>query len=228
MLNPVKGNMYNFCTHTWNTVKGKCPHDCSYCYMKRFGEQKPIRFDKKELKTDLGKGNFIFVGSSCDMWADEVPNEWILDTLEHCRQYKNKYLFQTKNPGKFYQGFEGRLPKGSYIGTTIETNKLFSEMGNAPEPINRAKVLNHLSYYYPTMVTVEPIMDFDTFDLVHIIRMCDPEWVNVGADSQNSGLPEPSADKVKELIRILKMSGVKVKIKDNLKRLCPDAGSEDL
>jgi DNA repair photolyase len=33
-LNPSKGNMYPFVTHTWNPIRGKCPHDCSYCYMK--------------------------------------------------------------------------------------------------------------------------------------------------------------------------------------------------
>jgi hypothetical protein len=66
-LNTSKGNMYDFVTHTWNTVKGECYHDCSYCYMKRWGKLKPARFDQKELKTDLGSNNFIFVGSSCDM-----------------------------------------------------------------------------------------------------------------------------------------------------------------
>ena len=93
MLNPSKGNMYPFVSHTWNTVKGKCPHNCSYCYMKRFGKQSDLHFDEKELKTDLGEGNFIFVGSSCDMWADAIPGLWIKATLEHCRQFQNKYLF---------------------------------------------------------------------------------------------------------------------------------------
>jgi len=54
-LNISKGNMYEFVTHTWNVIKGKCFHDCDYCYMKRWGDLKPIRLDKKELKTDLGK-----------------------------------------------------------------------------------------------------------------------------------------------------------------------------
>ena len=90
--------MYEFVTHTWNTIKGACPHDCSYCYMKRWGKQNPDRFDEKELKTDLGNGNFIFVGSSCDMFADDIPETWILRTLEHCFKYNNRYLFQTKNP----------------------------------------------------------------------------------------------------------------------------------
>ena len=55
-LNKSAGNMYDFVTHTWNTVKGLCPHGCSYCYMKRWGTQNPVRFDAKELRTDLGKG----------------------------------------------------------------------------------------------------------------------------------------------------------------------------
>ena len=90
MLNPVKGNMYSFVTHTWNSIKGRCPHDCAYCYMKRFGYQKPVRLDEKELKTGLGQDNFIFVGSSCDMWADEIPEVWINRTLDVCDRFKIK------------------------------------------------------------------------------------------------------------------------------------------
>jgi hypothetical protein len=71
-LNISKGNMYEFITHTWNPIKGKCPHDCSYCYMKRWGHLKPPRLVESEFNTDLGSGNFIFVGSSCDMWAERV------------------------------------------------------------------------------------------------------------------------------------------------------------
>ena len=77
MLNKSKGNMYEFVTHTWNAIKGECYHQCSYCYMKRWGRLKPVRLDEKELKTDLGNDNFIFVGSSCDMFAQNIPDEWI-------------------------------------------------------------------------------------------------------------------------------------------------------
>lgn len=128
MLNPVKGNMYSFVTHTWNAVKGRCPHACSYCYMKRWGEQKPVRFDESELKTDLGESNFIFVGSSCDMWADAIPRPWIDRTIEHCTKFNNRYLFQTKNPGRIDSYIEW-LPKESVIGTTIETNREWLEGG---------------------------------------------------------------------------------------------------
>ena len=29
------GNMYDFVTHTWSPVRGKCKHDCSYCMPKK-------------------------------------------------------------------------------------------------------------------------------------------------------------------------------------------------
>jgi len=59
-LRKQAGNMYDWVTHTWNPV-GKCRHNCSYCYMKRFplGE---LRFDEREMNTNLGSGNVIFVG----------------------------------------------------------------------------------------------------------------------------------------------------------------------
>jgi len=50
-----KGNMYDWVDYTWNPIKGKCEHDCSYCYMKKFGKQNPIHLDKKELKKDYCK-----------------------------------------------------------------------------------------------------------------------------------------------------------------------------
>ena len=34
-LNIRKGDMYKFIDFTWNPIKGKCLHDCSYCYMKQ-------------------------------------------------------------------------------------------------------------------------------------------------------------------------------------------------
>jgi DNA repair photolyase len=34
-LNKSTGNLYEFVTHSWNPIQGKCPHDCSYCYVER-------------------------------------------------------------------------------------------------------------------------------------------------------------------------------------------------
>ena len=213
-LNKSTGNMYDFVTHTWNAIKGACYHDCTYCYMKRWGKLNPIRFDEKELKTDLGSGNFIFVGSSCDMFAEDIPDEWIDKVMRKCNEkYHNRYLFQSKNPFRFTDN--GIIfPKKSVFCTTIETNRYYEEiMRNSPSPETRAFQLPINNY-----ITIEPIMDFDLKELVQLIEICNPIQVNIGADSGNHNLPEPSKEKIYELIAELNQF-TKVKLKKNLNRL---------
>jgi len=212
-LNPSKGNMYEWITHTWNTVKGECPHGCSYCYMHRWGKQHPVRFDEKELKTDLGSGNFIFVGSSCDMFAKEIPEDWIIKTLEHCEKFDNQYLFQTKNP----ENIRRILPHNSRVCVTLETNRYYPDiMVNSPltfERVLQMKLIRH-----PLYITIEPIIDFDLGEFVFDLKSCSPLQVNIGADSGNNHLPEPPKEKILALIAELEKFTV-VKQKANLKRL---------
>uniref|UniRef100_A0A6M3JVQ0 Radical SAM superfamily protein n=1 Tax=viral metagenome TaxID=1070528 RepID=A0A6M3JVQ0_9ZZZZ len=221
MLNKQKGNMYPWVTHTWNVIKGKCPHDCSYCYMKGY-PQTELHFDEKELKTDLGSGNVIFVGSSCDMWADEIPYIWIENVLNHCRNWKNKYLFQSKNPARFINySFPDCI-----LGTTIESNRYYPEISKAPAPMERKLALHYLPQGIPVMVSIEPIMDFDLDVLVGWIKEIKPEFVSIGADSKGHNLPEPSADKVTALINELKQF-TKIRSKNNLNRLLIPRSKDD-
>lgn len=219
-LNTSKGNMYDFVTHTWNTVKGSCPHDCGYCYMKRWGKLNPARLDKSEFKTDLGRGNFIFVGSSNDLFAAEHPDEWILETLDYCDKFDNKYLFQSKNPQRIIDFMTHPvISKKSVICTTIESDSFFPEyMGNTPQPMQRSIAMGIISEYIPTYVTIEPVMDFHTSHLAKMIKRCRPQQVNIGADSGNHKLPEPPKEKILELIDELSKF-TKVKQKANLSRL---------
>lgn len=214
MMNESKGNMYDFISHTWNAIKGECLHDCGYCYMKRWGKLNPVRFDEKELKTDLGSGNFIFVGSSCDLFASDIPDEWIYKTIEHCRKFDNQYLFQTKNPSRVNDNY---LPKNSVVCTTLETNRYYKEiMGNSPAPYQR--VLGICCIDLPKYVTIEPIMDFDLQDFVFMLRDIKPVQVNIGCDSGGHNLPEPSKEKVLLLIKELEKFTT-IHNKSNLKRL---------
>ena len=215
-LNKQKGNMYGFVTHTWNVIKGKCPHDCSYCYMKRF-PQGELKFDEKELKTNLGENNIIFVGSSCDMFADEILDEWIEKILEHCKSYsKNTYLFQTKNPVGFHK-WKNDFPDNALLGTTIETNR--ETPSKAPNVKEREEWMSDEDLWCKRkFVTIEPIIDCEVTHLVDMIKRIRPEFVNIGADSGNNNLPEPSEFKIQNLIRELEKF-TKVNLKDNLKRI---------
>lgn len=220
-LNKQSGNMYSFISDTWNSIKGRCPHDCSYCFMKRFGKLGELHLDESELRTNLSKGKFIFVGSSCDMFARDIPDEWIEKTLAHCREYDNvRYLFQSKDTRNMLR-FESLFPSHVVLGTTIESNRWYSDiMNNAPTPGIRASGLHVLSNRgFQTMITLEPIMDFDLDELMDLILKCNPSWVNIGADSQNCSLPAPSKEQIFLLIKKLKASGVPIHQKKNLNKL---------
>ena len=210
--------MYPWITHTWNAIKGKCPHQCSYCYMNRF-PLKPVRLDNGEFNTNLGEGNTIFVGSSCDMWANKISDEWIRKTLEHCNKYNNIYLFQSKNPHRFLKAeFLRLLPLDAFLGTTIETNRDFNN-DNVPNQSQRYYAMELLKQFNrKRMVSIEPIMNFDLDILLMWIKNINPSFVSIGADSKDHNLPEPSKEKTLVLIEELKKF-TEVKIKDNLKRI---------
>jgi len=185
--------------------------------MKRF-PQGELRLDEKELKTNLGSGKKIFVGSSCDMWAEDVPLDWIYLVLQVCREYDNTYLFQSKNTHRFRPAILGKweVPEKTMLGTTLETNRDYG-ISKAPPPEERGEFFAKLDWL-PKMVSIEPIMDFDLDIFLKLIGRISPEFVSIGADSKGHNLPEPSPGKVRALIEELKKI-TDVRVKDNLRRL---------
>lgn len=217
-LSKQSGNMYDFVTHMWSVLKGKCIHDCSYCYMRRF-PMPPIHIDEKEFKTQFGEGKFIFVCHTADLMASDIPNEWIDKVLAHCNKFpKNRYLFQSKNPMRFLD-FKDKFPKDCILATTIETNRTEYVESKAPTYVERIDALKILSDNgFETMLTIEPIFDFDLEDFVALISRGNPVWINIGADSKKHSLPEPSKEKIKALISELSKK-TQIKLKNNLDRI---------
>lgn len=222
-LNKVKqgSNMYQFCQATWNAIKGVCDHKCQYCYMVPIWERAnntKVHLDEKEFKVGLGKGQIIFVGSSTDMFADNIPAEWIDKVLDHCKEfYMNTYIFQSKNPKRF---LTHRFPQKTIFGTTIETNRqeLINQFSKAPSVAERSKEMS-LLVDQRKMITIEPIMDFDLQPMVDLCKQVNPEFINIGANSRyDIKLPEPSKNKVLDLIALLS-DFTTVNKKDNLARI---------
>ncbi|HEY0088889.1 MAG TPA: DUF5131 family protein [Candidatus Lokiarchaeia archaeon] len=222
-LNKSKGQMYEWITHTWNPLGGKCPHGCSYCSTNKFyyphlikkysGE---VRLVESELKTNLGTGNFIFVCAQHDLFAEGIPREFIMKIQNHCRKFDNFYLFQSKNPEGFIT-FQHTMPEKTVICTTIETDRWYKEfMGNSPHPYIRTNDMLRIDF--KKYVTIEPIMNFTLERMIEIMKAIDPIQINIGADSGNNHLPEPPKEKILELIAELEKFTV-VKQKSNLKRL---------
>ncbi len=78
--------------------------------------------------------------------------------------------------------------------------------------------MNELSQIIDTYVTIEPIMDFDMDIMVQLIRDCNAKQVNIGADSGRNNLPEPTKEKVLQLVSELQKFTV-IHNKSNLQRL---------
>lgn len=165
--------MYGFVTHTFNIVKGICPHNCSYCYMRRhWPRMSAPRLDESEFRTIMGDGDFVFVGSSIDMFAAGISAQWVKRSLDYCRMFDQaSFLFQSKNPGRF-KGF--LFPQNTTLCTTLETNRRPYKLilGNCPTPEKRLQ--DFMGLLFQKMITIEPVMDFDTDVFLNWIRAIEP------------------------------------------------------
>lgn len=229
-LKKSAGNMYPWVTHTHSHLIGKCPHGCSYCYVQAMGKQfksgkyaGPLALDEAEFGVKYGQGRIIFMEHMNDLFAEAVPTEWIHRVLNHCSVYPaNIYVFQTKNPVRV-TNFVDRLPS-TYkfmVGTTLETTKCV-EGCNAPQPAERAGAMCGLRRLYPAatlFVTIEPILKLDVPLMLRWLDWIRPTFVNIGADSKGTGLVEPTADEVRELIAGVQALGIEIRQKHNLNRL---------
>lgn len=214
--------MYSWVSGTKNPLAGKCPFDCRYCFVKDLRKRSPschkkysreLRLDNRVMSSKVHAGDF-FLCSCNDLFA--APVEIIHKILNWANKQNCKWIIQTKNPSR---AMEFELPIKSIIGTTIETNRAdeLKEISKAPPPEQRAIGLSWLPR--ERFVTIEPILDFDLDEFLFLIGMARPDFINIGADSKNHGLPEPSADKIHALIYGITKMGIPIRQKKNLKRL---------
>ena len=223
-----KKRMFGFITDTSNPIRGACAHDCDYCYMKelfeRFGQDQTLRLDEKELECSYGKDKFIFMGSSTDAWAANVPTEDIVRMYDHCLEYPgNKYLLQSKNPMRFLEPdlISHPLMQEKDIlvfGTTLESNRDY-KVSKAPCVTERIEALKKLHEIgFNVMLSIEPLMDFDLADMFQLISEAQPYMVAIGLNtSRRVKLPEPSKDKVLALLQGIDQMGITIVQKESLK-----------
>jgi len=223
-LKVSKGNMYDWVDFMHSHLGGECLHKCSYCYVQRnrFGVSPRyrgnIRLLDYELKIDYGKDKTIFIEHMNDLFAEGVSREWICAILWHCNTYPdNTYVFQTKNPKRAFR-FIKEFPIKFMIGTTIESNRLYSNITKAPFAQERYEGML-LFKDIKKFVTIEPILDFDVDILLAWLIDINPAFINIGADSKKCNLPEPSNQKIIELIKQLQENNIPIRKKVNLERM---------
>lgn len=201
--------MFSCVTGTWNALGGRCPHDCVYCWsmgekglVERFNMKKyrgEIRLFEREFKRKFKDGEFIFVQDMSDLFADEVPAEYIIRVLRHIEKFpKATFLLLTKNPKRYYTL---DIPKNCICGATIESD-IDHKVSNVMSPVERGFGL-WVKQHPRKMISIEPIMEFNFNRFVALIKTVSPEFVYVGFDNYDNNLPEPSIEKVDILVRRL-------------------------
>lgn len=221
MTRKSQGNMYKFVTNTWNPIKGKCLHDCTYCYMKPIPQYSKPMLIEYELSAPL-KGTSFFIGSSTDAFANNIPSEWINKILNHCLEEYEKgncssFLLQSKNPKRFLEFINHPIMERCMLCTTIETNRFYPDfMRNAPKIEERVEAMEEIALQgRATMITAEPLMQFDLGTMLEYIKRCQPKVVNIGRNTRREiELPEPTKEEVQLLISGLK-EFTKVHVKEN-------------
>jgi len=233
LLKPIdNGNMYKDYWR-WNPIAG-CLHGCTYCSIKRIekranSDMSTPTFREGYLKDNLGSGRKIFVGSSSDSWGEWVPSNWIYAMLTKCNLHPdNEYLFLTKNPHRYIPFLEGSdlFPPNFMLGTTIETDRTdvlnpYTNIAITPPPAIRAMDMESIRRRFPdvkTMLSLEPLMDFDLDTFVYMVASINPTKVWIGSDSGKNNLPEPEPEKVRTFITQLSHF-TEVVEKKNLSRL---------
>jgi len=216
-LNRSKGRMFRSVGWTWCVIEG-CSHDCVYCWAKRW---RSPRFKRRWLKDKFPRdGTWIFVSSTGDIMSPIIPDGWIKEVLKKIRRdgQGNRFLLQSKNPMRFQAFLDLLKPRDLFIlGTTIETNRDTRKWSKAPPPWIRVQAMYELKGY-DKFLSLEPLADFDLKELVDMIGIIEPVAIEIGLENYTNYLPKPTKGKCLKLIDAIRDMGIKIQIKDSMKR----------
>lgn len=113
-----------WCDFTANPIRGKRPHfgtpRCGTYYYaeamrKRFGGSDKLSFHPEVLAAIARRKNpaTIFMGSMIDLFADEIPGDWIEGVMEHSKQHT--FIVLSKHPDRMtemlFEEVKAPIPK---------------------------------------------------------------------------------------------------------------------
>jgi protein gp37 len=208
-------------TKSWSPINGRCPNKCvdlegkEYCWMWRPGgigdrfketHDHPLWLNEKILN-QIPKSGRVFVGSSTDMWADEVPNHWLskVITAMNPKFYKGNaiFFFLTKKPQRYLHiDFP---PENIWYGTTWDG--MPKTWGNVTDLAKLAGLGVN------TFISFEPLLvEPDKYNLS--LDYTEVKWIIIGADSRKCK-PKPPKEWADYLIAEARRVGAMVLVKDN-------------
>ena len=164
---------------------------------------------------DIPSADIVFVCGNGDI--SFCSPEYIRRIIEAIRNHRGKrkqtFYLQSKKP-ECLSPFLTLLSENVIVVSTLETNRDegYSAISKAPVPSERFR--QFLALDHPRkVVTIEPVLEFDTEVFADWIARIKPEYVWLGLNSRSAEvkLPEPSPEKLKAFASILVSSGIEVR-----------------
>jgi len=209
-FNTQKKDSIGWAAYSWNPVTG-CNHGCEYCYARDIAERfygdlgfnVAIHPDRMLIPLNnhpKAPNNRVFTCSMSDLFAAEVPREWIDEVLRVCKEAAHfDFLLLTKFP-KRLEDFD--FPDNCWIGTSCDTQRRLEVAAKIMPRVNAAK----------KWLSIEPMLERMEWPQGFAI-----DWIAVGGASKNTqqGGFVPPWEWVFSLSLQAKNAGAKVWIKDN-------------
>ena len=158
------------------------------------------------------KPRTIFVCSMADLFGEWVPDKWIIDVLNACREApQHRYMFLSKNPDR-YDMLED-------AGIITPADKNFW-LGSTTEDVRRDKL--HFNTPLHTFMSCEPMLapwpKASTPNAISMIKGWLPEWVIFGAETGNrKGKVIPEKAWLDNAVKMCRNIGAKVFMKESLR-----------
>ena len=221
---------------TWNPVVG-CEHGCGmtadnpegWCYARRMSKRQPcpkcrafvphLHPERLDQPIERKKPTTIFAGSTCDLWGDWVPADWIEKVLAVIRQCpQHRFLMLTKNPDRY---LDFQLPENLWAGVTV-TKPTMQDSGFL-------LTWTHLPEKQKRFISLEPLLsdvqrEIMTFRrklrcktlLQRLLENGHFDWLIIGPLNKRGHDPVTKAEWVERIIEIADSAGVPVFLKDAL------------
>lgn len=152
-------------------------------------------------------GNNILVGEFGEMFGDWIPNMWLKEVFEACKQHsQHNYLFLTKNPSRYKELYEKDI-------LVIDKNFWYGSSVISTEKLDISSKIN-------TFICIEPIREAFKPPKDNI-RLAD--WIIVGAESGNNYekiIPEKKW--IDDIVDYAKKAEIPVFIKESLREIMKD------
>lgn len=168
-----------------------------------FGFQPTLHRYRYGVLDKLKMGQNILVGAMADMFGEWVPDSWIYDVFNICRQHpKNNYLFLTVNPER-YMDLDLPEETNMYYGTTITKADDVYRAGFLPEGKKK-------------FICIEPLLE-DSGKWIKPALAGKADWIIIGAETwKRKGMVVPEFEWIKSIVLEADTLGIPVFMKDSL------------